>query len=130
MGFPLAGGPDDDVSKLLSRDLFQQHLEKARSHAIGLGNNLDPGPQDGFADFFESDLFNPFLNPSGAHRLHNRLDNLEMGTDDELGFLGHESTTKTLKAPKLDGSNDGLFLNDSEPLFKKLRESERNRMMK
>ena len=53
-----------------------------------------------------------------------------MGTDDELGFLGHDSTTKTLKAPKLDGSNDGLFLNDSEPLFKKLRESERNRMMK
>ena len=22
MGFPLAGGPDDDVSRLLSRDLF------------------------------------------------------------------------------------------------------------
>jgi len=22
LGFPLAGGPDDDVSKLLSRDLF------------------------------------------------------------------------------------------------------------
>lgn len=31
MGLPLAGGPDDDVSRLLSRDLLQQHLEKGRS---------------------------------------------------------------------------------------------------
>ena len=53
-----------------------------------------------------------------------------MGADDEIGFLGHESSKLTEKPPKLDGSNDGLFLNDSEPLFKKLRESERNRMMK
>ena len=32
MGFPLAGGPNDDISSLLSRDLYQSHLEKQGGH--------------------------------------------------------------------------------------------------
>ena len=88
MGFPLAGGPDDDVSKLLSRDLFQQHLEKARSNAIGLGPNLElEDAKDNFTDFFDSDLFNPFLN----------------------------KTTQELNDSKEE--KDGLFISDNEPLF-------------
>ena len=34
MGFPLAGGPDDDISNFLSRDLLKQHSDQgASSHA-------------------------------------------------------------------------------------------------
>ena len=33
MGFPLAGGPNDDISSLLSREMLQNHLEKSRGYA-------------------------------------------------------------------------------------------------
>lgn len=43
MGFPLAGGPNDDVSSLLSRDLFQSHLEKQGGHRASVQKDNDQG---------------------------------------------------------------------------------------
>ena len=64
MGFPLAGGPNDDVSSFLSRDLFQQHMDKGNKGSKKFGakdtihNNQFIGPDP---DFLTDDIFAPFM---------------------------------------------------------------------
>ena len=89
---------------MLSRDLFQQHLEKARSNAIGLGPELNE-TSDGFTDFFDSELFNPFLNNTTRELAR-------AGSSEAIPLPDSESGA--LLAESLEGERDGLFISDNE----------------
>ena len=94
-------------------------MEKARSNAIGLGPGLsDSGDaREGFVDFFDSELFNPFLNKTTRENEENSTIPLASGSGSS--YLMEMAEEK-----------DGLFISDNEPLFTRLRESEQNRKIK
>jgi len=63
MGFPLAGGPDDDVSSLLSRDLFQKHLDNVRSKT-SKSKGADNIAIENWNEVFGCDLFTSLIDAS------------------------------------------------------------------
>ena len=84
MGFPLAGGPDDDVSSLLSRDLFQQHMDKSRAapnkNGGWVSNEASPlDSKESYFHVFEDVVdFNQPFNPDLTLNNHNNTVNMKI----------------------------------------------------
>ena len=138
MGLPLAGGPDDDVSRLLSRDLLQQHMEKGRSPLFNgpawppTGPDSPPSSEN-FFHMFEDALLNPFA--PGNTRRRRFVEEIPQPTTVAMPSVASSDTPIPLPHTKpetdlnmagcddfeLDNDAEGLLLSDNAPLFMKLR---------
>lgn len=147
MGFPLAGGPNDDISSLLSREMLQNHMEKGRNGSHGLVNSTNfEVAQD---NFLIDDIFFPFTRREVAPpsqkkppKPESKKAPLDADSDEPIPLPYHgagkaENPTAESKAvaagrvldvEEFEEEFDLLY--DNAPLFCKLRESEHNRKIK